>query len=305
MKKIKVGILGATGMVGQRLITLLTNHPWFEIEVLAASPRSAGKTYLEAVRGRWKLDVSLPDSVKKLRLEDASSDLKSYAKRISLIFSALDMEKQEIINLENSLAGQGLAVVSNNSAHRWSEDVPMVIPEINQNHLNLIKVQRKNRNWKGFIVVKPNCSIQSYLPVIFALKKFHPIKVSVATLPEISATCIRVPVSDGHLASISVKFKTKPTSDQIEKSIDEFNLSLSTKGLPTSPSKFIHNFKENNRPQTRLDRDLDKGMAISAGRWRQDNIFDWKFIALSHNTIRGAAGGSVLTAELLVKEGYI
>lgn len=357
MRKIKVGILGATGMVGQRLVSLLANHPWFEISVLAASSASAGKKYKDAVVSRWKIDVPMPESMKNMRVVDVFSDFDKYSHKVSLVFSALNLEKEKIRKLEDLLAFNGLAVVSNNSAHRWTPDVPMIIPEINHQHLNLIKIQKKNNGNNGFIVVKPNCSHQSFLPVIYALRAFEPLKLIVTTLqsisgsgktfndwpemidnviplikdeekkteieplkilgqvkkgqvqneqlPEISSTCIRVPVSNGHMASVSVKFKKNPSLNQIIKSINTFNSSVKTKGLPTAPFKFIHYFASEDRPQTRLDRDLEGGMAISCGRFRQDNLLDWKFIGLSHNTIRGAAGGSVLTAELLSREGYI
>lgn len=357
MKKIKVGILGATGMVGQRLITLLVDHPWFEISVLAASNKSSGLTYSEAVKNRWKLNIPLPGQVKKIRCLDVVSDIAKYSPEVSLVFSALNLDREGIKNLENTLAETGLAVISNNSAHRFTPDVPMVIPEINPGHLKLINIQRKKRGIKGFIVVKPNCSIQSYLPVICALKKFGPQKIIVTTLqaisgagktfsdwpemtdnvipyiggeeektekeplrilgsfkngeiiasslPVVSATCIRVPVSDGHQASVSVKFKNNPSLGQITDAIVLFNRSVITKGLPSSPNRFIHYFSQNDRPQTRLDRDLENGMAISVGRFREDAVLDWKFISLSHNTLRGAAGGGVLTAELLHREGYL
>lgn len=358
MKKIKVGILGATGMVGQRFVTLLESHPWFEVIILAASPQSAGKNYLEAVSQRWKLDKSIPDYVKNIKLVAVEEDLTKITHEVDLVFSALDLEKEKIKEIENSFAEKGVAVVSNNSAHRWTSDVPMFIPEINANHLSLIDIQRKNRGWKkGLIAVKPNCSLQSYLPIVYALMKFRPIKVAVTTLqaisgagktfkdwpeiidnvipfiggeeekteeepmkilgvirqnklvlakkPIISATCIRVAASNGHMAAVSVKFEEKPNREEFLRSINDYNNPLSGLNLPSAPNKFIRYFEEDNRPQTGIDRDLEKGMGISCGRLREDSILDWKFIALSHNTIRGAAGGAILTAELLYKKGYV
>ena len=357
MNKIKVGILGATGMVGQRFVSLLADHPWFKIAALAASSHSAGKSYFNAVKDRWKIDVPMPESVKNIRMSDVTADFDKYAKEVKLIFSALNMDKLSIGNLEIKLAGKGLLVVSNNSAHRATPDVPMIIPEINSHHLRLIEIQRKKRGWKGAIIVKPNCSIQSYLPVIFALKNYQPLQVLVTTLqavsgtgktiedwpemldnviphisgeeektekeplkilgslkndaiklarlPQISATCIRVPVTDGHQASVAVKFRKKPSLNEIKTAINQFNKLTVTKNLPMAPKKFIHYFKDPDRPQTRLDRNLENGMAVSCGRFREDKIFDWKFVALSHNTLRGAAGGAVLTAELLLKKGYL
>ncbi len=358
MKKISVGILGATGMVGQRFITLLKDHPWFQVVVVAASPRSAGKSYREAVGDRWLLQESIPNGVKNLTVLAVENDMQKIAKQVSFVFSALDMEKEEIRNIENNYAALGIPVVSNNSAHRWTDDVPMIIPEINPQHLELIKIQQKNRGWKsGFIVVKPNCSIQSYVPQLAALMQYNPQKIVVTTLqavsgagktlntwpemqenvipyiggeeeksekeplkiwgkiqngkivasqyPHISATCIRVPVNDGHMASVSVSFKNKPISaKQIIQAWKEFD-PLKHLHLPSAPSPFITYFEQDNRPQTRLDRDLGNGMGISAGRLREDEILDYKFIGLSHNTIRGAAGGAILTAELLKAKRYL
>lgn len=357
MKKIKVGILGATGMVGQRFITLLQGHPWFEISILAASPKSKGKKYEDAVRGRWKIDRPLPESVKDMKILAVEEDLDQIADKVKLVFSALDLEKEKIRSIEENYAKRGIAVVSNNSAHRWTPDVPMIIPEINPDHIKLIDIQRKKRRWEGLIAVKPNCSLQSYLPVIYALNKFNPAKVEVTTLqaisgsgktfalwpemvdnviplikgeeektekepmkilgsirnsklelaqtPQISATCIRVPVIDGHMAAVSVKFGKKPSLEEIINSIDNFRNPLDKLNLPSSPSRFIKYFTEGDRPQTKLDRDYENGMGITCGRFREDPLFDWKFICLSHNTIRGAAGGAILTAELLYKKGYI
>lgn len=356
MKKIPVGILGATGMVGQRFITLLQNHPWFEVTVVAASPKSAGKKYKEAVKDRWVMEKPVPQKIANLTVYAVENDMDKITKKVSFVFSALDLEKEKIQEIENNFASRGVPVVSNNSAHRWSKDVPMIIPEINPDHLMLIKQQQRNRGWKqGFIVVKPNCSIQSYVPLLTPLLKFQPKKVIVTTLqavsgagktlrswpemqeniipyiggeeekserepmkiwgtlnreiipakePNISATCIRVPVEDGHMASISISFVKKPTKKQIIKAWKDFD-PLKKLNLPSSPNPFITVFEVDDRPQTRLDRDTGNGMGISVGRLREDEVFDFSFIGLSHNTIRGAAGGAVLTAELLKSKGYI
>ena len=357
-KKIRVGILGATGMVGQRFISLLEDHPWFEVVSLAASPKSAGKTYQEAVGNRWLMPGGIPEKIKNIKVRAVEEDIDLITKEVDLVFSAIDADKDKIKSLEDRYAAAGVAVVSYNSAHRWTEDVPMLIPEINPEHLELIGVQRKNRGWtNGLLVVKPNCSLQSYLPVIYALKKFKPEKISVTTLqaisgagktfeswpemldncipfikgeeektekeplkifgeiknskleiaskPVISATCIRVAVSDGHMASVSVKFKNKPTSEQIIDAIENFDNPLAGQNLPSAPKKFIRYFSEDDRPQTGLDRDYENGMGITCGRFREDRPDGWKFVALSHNTIRGAAGGAILIAELLYKRGYL
>ena len=356
-KKIPVGILGATGMVGQRFITLLKDHPYFEVVALAASPKSAGKKYSQAVDGRWDMKDPIPDAVKDIVVQGVESDIDDITKRVKLVFCAVDIDKETTRKIEEDYAARNIAVVSNNSAHRWTPDVPMVLPEINPEHLQLIDIQRKNRGWdKGLIVVKPNCSIQCYVPMITPLLKFKPTEVVVTTLqaisgagktfeswPEmvdnvnplirgeeeksekeplkiwgevtesgvkdfsgiqISATCIRVPVSDGHMASVSIKFGEKPSVEQILEEWSHFN-PLADLDLPSAPSPFITYFEEQDRPQTALDRDLGNGMGISAGRLRRDNILDYKFIGLSHNTIRGAAGGAILTAELLKVKGYI
>lgn len=358
MKKIPVGILGATGMVGQRFVTLLENHPWFDVMCVVASPRSKGKTYADAVAGRWKMDRPIPAYVKEMELFAVEEDLAEIVKEVELVFSALDMPKDEIKRIEEVYAAANVAVVSNNSAHRWTADVPMIMPEINPNHTDLIAMQRKKRGWKkGLIVVKPNCSLQSYLPIISALSAFEPQQISLTTLqaisgagktfmdwPEmvdncipfisgeeektereplkilgnvvdgsvklaenlaISATCIRVAVMDGHMASVAVKFAKKPTHEQIIDAIKNFDNPIRQYNLPSAPKPFIHYFLEDNRPQTHLDRDLGNGMAISCGRFREDHIFDWKFVSLSHNTIRGAAGGAILTAELLKAKNLI
>ena len=347
-RKIRVGILGATGMVGQRFISLLEKHPWFEVVCLAASPQSAGKIYGEAVAGRWNMSTSIPEKVCDIKLRAVEEDFDEIVKEVDLVFSAIDLDKEKIKEVEERYAAAGVAVVSNNSAHRWTEDVPMIMPELNADHLSLIDVQRKNRGWdKGLLVVKPNCSLQSYLPVVYALKEFIPQYVSVTTLqaisgagktfeswpemadncipfikgeeektekeptkiwgagcPVISATCIRVSVSDGHMANVVVKFEKNPTIAQIIDAIENFDNLLAGLDLPSAPKKFIKYFSEDNRPQTKLDRDFENGMGISCGRFREDSN-GWKFVALSHNTIRGAAGGAILIAELLYKKGYL
>lgn len=357
-KKLKVGILGATGMVGQRFITLLENHPWFEVACVAASPQSAGKTYEEAVVGRWAMHSKIPERVRGMKLKAVEEDFDDIVKGVGLVFSAIDADKEKIKSLEERYASAGAAVVSNNSAHRWTEDVPMLIPEINASHLELVDIQRKNRNWtKGLLVVKPNCSLQSYLPVIYALQSFGPKQVSVTTLqaisgagktfaswpemadncipfikgeeektekepmkilgsikngrlelaiePKISATCIRVPASDGHMASVSVEFEKKPTIEEIFDAINHFENPLIGLSLPSAPKQFIKYFSEDDRPQTRIDRNYENGMGITCGRFREDGENGWKFVALSHNTVRGAAGGALLIAELLYKKGYL
>ncbi len=338
MKKIAVGILGATGMVGQRFITLLNNHPWFEVVVVAASSRSVGKI------------------IANLTIQAVESDMDKIAQKVRLVFSALDMEKKKIREIENAYASCGIPVVSVTSAHRWTEDVPMIMPEINPQHLELIKFQQKNHGWeKGFIVVKPNCSIQSYVPLLTPLLKYGIRKVVVTTLqavsgagktmgswvemqdnvipyipgeeekseqeplkiwgeiknnkvklhgPKISATCIRVPVQDGHMASVSIEFDSRVSREQILKEWRIFD-PLKDLSLPSSPDPFITVIDDENRPQTRLDRNLGKGMGISVGRLREDGSRGYKFIGLSHNTIRGAAGGAILTAELLKRSGYL
>ncbi|MDE2026332.1 MAG: aspartate-semialdehyde dehydrogenase [Patescibacteria group bacterium] len=358
MKKLRVGVMGATGMVGQRFITLLSDHPWFDVVCVGASKHSAGKTYEEAVKGRWKMESKIPMQVKDLQVYSVLDDKKTIAKRVDFIFCALDLEKAQIQEIEESYAALGIPVVSNNSAHRWTEDVPMIIPEINAHHLKLIDIQRKNRKWeKGLIAVKPNCSIQSYVALLSVWKVFQPQKVYVtslqaisgagktfdswpemvdnvipfiggeeeksekeplkilgsisdsritpAKLPKISATCIRVPVSNGHLASVRVTFGRKASKEGLLAAIDKFNTIVSQLALPSSPKQFIHYFQEENYPQNKLHRDEEHGMGISFGRLRERGQHDWQFISLSHNTIRGAAGGAVLLAELLVKNGYI
>lgn len=360
MKKIKVGVLGATGMVGYTIIKLLENHPWFDVVVVAASPSSAGKLYKDVLQEKRKLKIYIPKKVGTLKVLAVEKDINQIIKNVDIVFSSLDMENEKIKKIEELLAKNDIPVISTNSTNRWIDDVPMIIPEINSDHLKLIEVQRKNRGWKkGFIVVKPNCSIQSYVMILTALKKYKPRtvavtsmqaisgagktfkdmpeiidniipyiggeeeksekepmriwgklnknKIKLAKLPKISATCVRVPASDGHLADISVDFLKPITSNQILKEIDNFNKNNVIKklNLPSSPKKLIIYIKETNRPQTKLDRDYEHGMGISMGRLRKGSIFDWKFLALSHNLIRGAAGGAVLTAELCLKKGYI
>lgn len=358
MRKIPIGILGATGMVGQRFVTLLNNHPWFEVAVLAASPRSAGKTYADAVGDRWRLTTSMPEYAKDMRVFSVEEDLSHIARKVRLVFSALDMEKDKIKALEIEYATNGVAVVSNNSAHRWTQDVPMIMPEINPEHTDIIHAQRKNRGWKnGLIVVKPNCSLQSYIPIIHALKAFTPREIEVTTLqaisgagktfsswpeildncipfiegeeektekeplkilgtvrndsiklavkPVVSATCIRVAVADGHMASVAVKFAKKPTLKQMISAIHTYKNPIKEFNLPSAPTPFIHYSPEEDRPQTHLDRDRGNGMTVSCGRFREDKVFHWKFISLSHNTIRGAAGGALLTAELLKAKKFL
>ncbi len=356
--RIKVGILGATGTVGQKFIVLLQNHPWFEISVLAASENSAGKKYTEAVEGRWVQSTPIPDLLKNVVVKDLYKDMADIAHEVKVVFCAVNMPKDEIKKLESDYAAAGVAVVSNNSANRWTDDVPMIMPEINPHHSKLIDIQRKARGWdKGLIVVKPNCSIQSYVPAIQALQKFNPEKVIVTTFqaisgagktfeswpemldnviplikgeeeksekeplriwgeivdrkivpavkPEISANCIRVPVSDGHMALVNISFAKKPTKDEILNAWKNYINPIEELHLPSAPKEFIKYFEEEDRPQTKLDRDFENGMGITLGRLREDNIMDWKFVSLSHNTVRGAAGGAILTAELLYKQGYI
>ena len=353
-KKLKAGIIGATGMVGQRFITLLNNHPMFEISVLAASSRSAGKKYEDAVAGKWKMTEEIPDSVKEMVVYDAA-DVKTVSSMCDFTFCAVDMKKDEIRALEEAYAKAETPVVSNNSANRSMSDVPMVIPEINPDHIKIIDEQKKRLGTtRGFIAVKPNCSIQSYVPLLTPLKEYgikevvvctyqaisgagktfnewpemvdnvipyiggeeeksenEPLKIwgkikdsaiVPATSPVITTQCIRVPVSDGHTAAVFVKFDKKPSKEEILSAWKSFGNGL---GLPSSPEQFIHYFEEDNRPQAKLDRNSDKGMAIFAGRLREDKVYDYKFVGLSHNTLRGAAGGGVLIAEFLASKGYI
>lgn len=353
MKKYKVGIVGATGMVGQRLVTLLADHPWFDLNLLAASSRSAGQDYGQAVAGRWMMDSPLPDAVKGLRVVDASEQ-QGIAREVDFIFCAVSLPKAETLRMEEAFARLDVPVISNNSANRGTPDVPMIIPEINAEHLDVIAAQRKRLGCEnGLIVVKPNCSIQSYVPVLNPLSDFGPEAVSVCTfqavsgagrtlhdwpemrdnvipcipgeedkseqeplkiwgslnaardrieparLPAISASCLRVPVSDGHLAAVSVKFRKKPGREEILQRWANWQPLPQQMNLPSAPKPFLIYIDEPDRPQPALDRNLGRGMAVITGRLREDPLMDWRFVCLSHNTLRGAAGGSVLTAELL------
>ncbi len=356
-KKLNVGIIGATGMVGQRFITLLHDHPWYNVVLLAASSRSAGKKYSDLMQGRWAQAMNIPAHIGRLVVEDAA-DVPNIAPQVDFIFCAVDMDKAAIKALEEAYAKAEVPVVSNNSAHRHTKDVPMVIPEINNEHLEIIAAQRKRLGTKhGFIAVKPNCSIQSYVPVFAALKEYGPKEAVIctyqaisgagktfetwpemvdniipyiggeeekseqeplkvfghieggeivnATEPVLSAQCIRVPALDGHMAAVSVNFEKKvPVEEMIEK-LNSFKGRPQELELPHAPKQFIKYMEEDNRPQTRLDRDYEGGMGVTVGRFREDHIYDYKFVALSHNTLRGAAGGAVLIAELLTAEGYI
>jgi aspartate-semialdehyde dehydrogenase len=356
-KKIAVGVVGATGMVGQRFVSLLAEHPWFELAAVAASPASAGKPYGQAVAGRWALSSAVPANAASMIVGDAS-DVGAMAERCDFVFCAVDMPKAETAKLEEAYARAETPVVSNNSAHRWTPDVPMLLPEINAHHAAIIDSQRKRLGTRrGFIAVKPNCSLQSYVPAIHPLLSFKPSSIVVSTYqalsgagkthasypemadnvipfiggeedkteqeplklwgslengaivkaaaPIISATCMRVPVSDGHMAAVFVSFETKPARDQILSAWHEYAGPPQHKKLPSAPIPFLRYFTEDDRLQTRLDRDLGNGQAIAIGRLREDRQFDYRFVCLSHNTIRGAAGGAVLTAELLTSDGYL
>ena len=357
MKQYNVGIIGATGMVGQRFATLLENHPWFNVKVLAASPRSAGQTYQQAVGNRWKMSTPIPEKMKDMILLDATADIEKISSQVDFCFCAVDMKKDEIKALEEAYAKAECPIVSNNSAHRFTPDVPMVVPEINPDHLDIISAQRKRLGTKkGFIAVKSNCSIQSYVPALHPLMKFgitevlactyqaisgagktfetwqdmidnlipyiggeeekseqEPLKVwgnivgdeiVKAETPSITTQCLRVPVSDGHTAAVFVRFKNKPSKEEILELWKNFKGVPQELNLPSAPKQFIHYFEENDRPQAKLDRNLENGMAVSTGRLREDTQYDYKFVCLSHNTLRGAAGGGVLLAELLAKKGY-
>ena len=357
-EKFKVGILGATGMVGQRFISSLENHPWFEVVTVAASPRSEGKTYEEAVEGRWKMDTPIPEAVKGLKLYNVN-EVEKVASTVDFVFSAVDMTKDEIKAIEEAYAKTETPVVSNNSAHRWTPDVPMVVPELNPEHYEVIKYQKERLGTKrGFIAVKPNCSIQSYAPALFALKEFEPKEVVVSTYqaisgagktfkdwpemvgniipyiggeeekseqeplriwgkvedgvikkcengPKITSQCIRVPVLNGHTATVFVNFGKKPTKEEIIDRWVNFSGEPQKLNLPSAPKQFIQYLEEDNRPQVSLDVDYENGMGVSMGRLREDTLFDYKFVGLSHNTLRGAAGGAVLSAELLCAKDYI
>lgn len=357
MKTYNVGIIGATGMVGQRFILILHNHPWFKIKVLAASPRSAGKPYSEAVGAKWSMTAPIPENVKDIVVMDATADKEAIAEQVDFVFCAVDMKKDEIKALEEAYAKLECPVISNNSANRFTPDVPMVVPEINPEHIEIIKAQRQRLGTKrGFIAVKSNCSIQSYVPALHPLMKFgiksvlactyqaisgagktfeswpemvdnlipfiggeeeksekEPLKVwgkiegneiKVASSPAITTQCLRVPVSDGHTAAVFVKFENKPTKEEILTAWKEFAGVPQELELPSAPKQFLNYFEEDNRPQAKLDRNLEGGMAISIGRLREDTQYDYKFVCLSHNTLRGAAGGGVLMAELLAAKGY-
>ncbi len=356
-EKLKVGVLGATGMVGQRFVSLLADHPWYEVTVVAASPRSAGKTYEEAVGSRWKLDNPMPEKVKGLVVKDLHN-VEEVAADVDFVFSAVDMTKDEIRAIEEAYAKAEVPVVSNNSAHRWTPDVPMIIPELNPEHTEVIEFQKKRLGTtRGFIAVKPNCSIQSYTPAFHALREFgvksavvttyqaisgagktfkdwpemidniipyiggeeekseqEPLKIwgkiedgviKKAESPVITSQCIRVPVSNGHTAAVFVNFERKPSKEEILERWANFSGEPQRLGLPSAPKQFLKYFEEDNRPQAKLDRDYERGMGVTLGRLREDMIFDYKFVGLAHNTLRGAAGGAVLCAELLTAKGYI
>ena len=356
-KKLRVGILGGTGMVGQRFISLLENHPWFEVVTIAASARSAGKTYEEAVGGRWKMTTPMPEAVKNIEVMDVK-DVEAVASTVDFVFSAVDMSKEEIKAIEEEYAKTETPVFSNNSAHRWTPDVPMVVPEINIDHFDVIQYQKERLGTKkGFIAVKPNCSIQGYVPALAAWKEFEPYEVVATTYqaisgagktfadwpemveniipyiggeeekseqeplrilghledgqivkaeePVITCQCVRVPVLNGHTAAVFVKFRKKPTKEQLIEKLKNFKGFPQEAGLPNAPKQFIKYMEEDDRPQVKLDVDYENGFGVTIGRVREDSIYDFKFIGLAHNTVRGAAGGAVLCAESLVEKGYI
>ena len=356
-KKLRVGILGATGMVGQRFISLLENHPWYEVVAVAASPRSAGKTYEEAVGDRWKMTTPMPEGVKKLNVMNVN-EVEKVAAEVDFVFSAVDMTKEEIRAIEDAYAKTETPVVSNNSAHRWTPDVPMVVPEINPEHFAVIEHQKKRLGTtRGFVAVKSNCSIQSYAPVLTAWKEFEPTEVVATTYqaisgagktfnewhemvgniipyiggeeekseqeplrlwgeikdgvivkadaPVITTQCIRVPILNGHTAAVFVKFAKKPTKEELIDRLRKFKGEPQELNLPSAPKQFIQYLEEDNRPQISLDVDYENGMGVYVGRLREDTVYDYKFVGLSHNTIRGAAGGAVLCAEMLTAKGYI
>lgn len=356
-QKLKVGVLGATGMVGQRFVTLLENHPWFELVAVAASPRSAGKTYEEAVGGRWKMKTPMPEAAKKLVVLNVNQ-VEEVAAQVDFVFSAVDMSKDEIRAIEEAYAKAEVPVVSNNSAHRWTPDVPMMVPELNPEHAEIIPYQRKRLGTKrGFIAVKPNCSIQSYTPALHALREFEPTLVVATTYqaisgagktfkdwpemidnvipyiageeekseqeplriwgeikdgvivkasePKITCQCIRVPVLNGHTAAVFVKFRKKPTKEQLIEALKNFSGVPQELELPSAPKHFIQYLEEDNRPQVTEDVNYENGMGVSIGRLREDTVYDYKFVGLSHNTVRGAAGGAVLCAETLKAKGFI
>ena len=358
-QKLKVGILGGTGMVGQRFISLLENHPWFEVTTIAASSRSAGKRYEDAIGDRWKIDIPMPEAVKDIIVMNVN-EVEKVAAQVDFVFSAVDMTKEEIRAIEEAYAKTETPVVSNNSAHRWTPDVPMVVPEINPEHMKVIEYQKKRLGTtRGFIDVKPNCSIQAYSPALTAWREFEPYEVVATTyqaisgagktfkdwpemvgniipyiggeeeksekeplrlwgsvdpvkgeivpasLPVITCQCVRVPVLNGHTAAVFVKFREKPTKQQLIDALVNFSGQPQELNLPSAPKHYIQYLEEENRPQVALDVDYENGMGVSIGRLREDTVYDWKFIGLAHNTIRGAAGGAVLCAELLTAKGYI
>ncbi len=356
-KKLKVAVLGGTGMVGQRFASLLEGHPWFEVTAIAASPRSAGKTYEETVRDRWKMDTPIPESMKNIIVQDVG-DVEKVASEVDMCFSAVDMKKDEIRDIEERYAKTETPVVSNNSAHRWTEDVPMIIPEINPEHAEIIASQKKRLGTtRGFIAVKPNCSIQSYTPALYAWRDYIPTHVVVSTYqaisgagktfadwpemmgniipyiggeeeksekepmkifghiegdrivnavsPLITSQCIRVPVLYGHTATVFVKFEKKAEKEALIEALVSLEGEPQRLKLPSAPRQFIRYMEEDNRPQVALDVDYERGFGVSIGRLREDTLFDYKFVGLSHNTVRGAAGGGVLCAELLTAKGYI
>lgn len=358
MKQYRVGVIGATGMVGQRFISLLEDHPWFTVTTLAASPRSAGKTFAQAVGSRWAMATPVPERINQMTVLDATADVAVIAGQVDFVFCAVDMKKEEIRALEEAYARHECPVMSNNSAHRYTPDVPMIVPEINPQHAQVIAAQRARLGTRrGFIAVKSNCSLQSYVPALHPLldlgiekalactyqaisgagKTFdtwpemvdnvipfiggeeeksekEPLKIwgqvengeiKLATSPAITTQCIRVPVSDGHLAAVFFSLHNKVSKEEILKRWAAFTGEPQQLELPSAPKQFLHYFEEENRPQTRLDRDLEKGMAVSIGRLREDSQYDYKFVCLSHNTVRGAAGGAILMAELLAAKGYL
>ena len=358
MEKYRVGVIGGTGMVGQRFVTLLENHPWFQLTAIAASSRSAGKTYEQAIGDRWALDVPMPEEAKGMVVLDATADIERITSQVDFVFSAVDMKKAEIQALEEAYARHECPVVSNNSAHRWTPDVPMVVPEVNPEHIKVIEAQRKRLGVeRGFIAVKSNCSLQSYVPALHPLRGFGLDQVLVCTYqaisgagktfdtwpemvdnvipyiggeeekseqeplklwgkvengvivnadsPSLTAQCLRVPVSNGHMAAVFVRFQTKPSMEEIKNQWANFKGRAQELARPSAPKQFLHYFEEPDRPQTRLDRMTEGGMAVCVGRLRPDTQYDYKFVCLSHNTLRGAAGGAVLLAELLCAEGYI
>ena len=359
-KKYNVGVIGATGMVGQRFLTLLANHPWFNVKVVAASARSAGKKYKDAVGSKWCMDVAIPENVKDLVVMNATDDIKEIASQVDFVFCAVDMKKDEIKALEEEYAKAECPVVSNNSAHRHTPDVPMVLPELNPEHIEIIPSQRKRLGTKrGFVAVKPNCSLQGYVPALFPIDKAgfkvkdvlvctyqaisgagktfetlpemidnvitfnggeeeksekEPLKIwgkiegdviVDAKRPNFTAQCLRVPVTNGHMGATFVRFENKPTKEQILDIWKNYKGRPQELKLPSAPKQFLNYFVEDNMPQTKLNRDIENGMGISIGRLREDTQYDYKFVCLSHNTLRGAAGGAVLLAELLCAEGYM